>query len=145
MTTFKLLSTTGDQSVEFAVGRILVVGRAVASDFPIYDPTVSRRHAELTQRDGGVHVKDLGSSNGTFVGEERITEVVLSLGEPIVVEFGSGGPRLRIYVGGDDTVPALPEPEEVMEETRRKLPIIIIAAGILITAMIAVIWWHFAG
>jgi adenylate cyclase len=86
LTTFKLLSTIGDQSIEFAAGRILVVGRAVASDFPIYDPTVSRRHAEVTLRDGGVHVKDLGSSNGTFVNGEQITEAIAAADD--IITFG---------------------------------------------------------
>lgn len=86
MTTFKLLSTSGDQSVELSPGRVLVVGRAVASDFPIYDPTVSRRHAELTLRDGGVHVRDLGSSNGTFLNGEQITEAMTSADD--IITFG---------------------------------------------------------
>ena len=86
MTTFKLLSTIGDQSVDLVAGRVLVVGRAVTSDFPIYDPTVSRRHAELTLQDGGVHVKDLGSSNGTFVNGEQIAEAVTHADD--IVTFG---------------------------------------------------------
>ncbi len=86
MTEFKLLSTTGDQSVEITPGRTLVVGRAVTSDFPIYDPTVSRRHAELTLQDGGVHVKDLGSSNGTFVNGERVAEASVHADD--IITFG---------------------------------------------------------
>jgi len=42
---FKLLSTTGEQSIDLQPGRTIVVGRAVTSDVPIYDPTISRRHA----------------------------------------------------------------------------------------------------
>ena len=76
MTTYKLLSTTGDQSVDVTPSQTLIVGRAVTSDIPIYDPTVSRQHAELALADGGVHVKDLGSSNGTFVNGEQIAEHV---------------------------------------------------------------------
>lgn len=86
MTTFKLLSTTGDQTVEIDPSKTLVVGRAVTSDVPIYDPTVSRRHAELSHSDGGVHVQDLGSANGTFVNGTRITE--MSAGEGDIVTFG---------------------------------------------------------
>lgn len=33
------------------------------------DPEVSRVHAQLSWRDGGWWLEDLGSSNGTFVGE----------------------------------------------------------------------------
>ena len=86
VTTFKLLSTTGDQTVEIDPSKTLVVGRAVTSDVPIYDPTVSRRHAELSARDGGVHVLDLGSANGTFVNGTRITDT--TAGEGDIVTFG---------------------------------------------------------
>jgi adenylate cyclase len=83
---FKLLSTSGEQTVEIVPGRTFVVGRAVTSDIPVYDPTVSRRHAELALRDEGVRVVDLGSSNGTFVNGSRITDAVVGDGD--VLTFG---------------------------------------------------------
>ena len=83
---FKLLSTTGDQSIELQSGRALVVGRAVTSDVPIYDPTISRRHAEVALSDRGVKVKDLGSSNGTFLNGARVTEAEASAND--IVTFG---------------------------------------------------------
>lgn len=86
MSQFKLLSTTGDQTIELASGQATVVGRAATSDAPVYDPTVSRQHAELTLQDGGVKVRDLGSSNGTFVNGTRIAESVAQNGD--VVTFG---------------------------------------------------------
>ena len=45
--TLKLISFTGDQDFDLAVDHVYVVGRAVTSDIPIFDPTISRRHAEL--------------------------------------------------------------------------------------------------
>ncbi len=86
MRAFKLLNTAGDQTVDLTKPRSLTVGRAVTSDVPIYDPTVSRRHAELTLSDGGVKVKDLGSSNGTFVNGTRVTETTAVHGD--IVAFG---------------------------------------------------------
>jgi adenylate cyclase len=83
---FKLESTAGDITIDLTQPRAVVVGRAVTSDQPIYDPTVSRRHAEVSVADGGVRVLDLGSSNGTFVNGTRITETVVSDGD--VVTFG---------------------------------------------------------
>ena len=64
----------------------MVVGRAVTSDLPIYDPTVSRHHAELSLTDTGVHVADLGSSNGTFVNGTPIDQATAVNGD--VVTFG---------------------------------------------------------
>src|SRR5512147_129930 len=72
--TFKLVSFTGDQDFELAADHPFVVGRAVTSDIPIFDPTISRRHAELRVVKGGVQVRDLGSSNGTFINGTRVTE-----------------------------------------------------------------------
>jgi len=83
---FKLLSTSGDQSIEFSPGRTLVVGRAVTSDVPIYDPTISRRHAEISLINSGVRVKDLGSSNGTLLNGVRITQA--DAGPNDVITFG---------------------------------------------------------
>ncbi len=50
------------------------LGRSAESTFQLLDATVSRRHAMfLIDGEGGVHVTDLGSTNGTFVEGERIS------------------------------------------------------------------------
>src|SRR5437016_5350684 len=90
---FKLLSTTGEQSIDLQPGRNIVVGRAVTSDVPIYDPTISRRHAEVSLTDGGVKVKDAGSSNGTFLNGARITEAIAV--ENDVITFGKVAFRVK--------------------------------------------------
>jgi adenylate cyclase len=65
------------------------VGRDPVSDLPILDPAVSRRHAELRvdERDALVHVTDLGSRNGTWINNARITRAVLRPGDRIA--FGT--------------------------------------------------------
>jgi adenylate cyclase len=70
---YRLVSFSDDQSFELPPGRSLVVGRGINSDIAIYDPTISRRHAELMIGTDGVHVRDLGSSNGTCINGTRIT------------------------------------------------------------------------
>ena len=90
---FKLLSTTGDQSIDLAPGRAVIVGRAVTSDVPVYDPTISRQHAELVLTDGGVRIKDLGSSNGTFLNGARIDEAVAT--DSDVITFGKVAYRVK--------------------------------------------------
>ena len=102
---FKLLSTSGDQSIDLLPGRTLVVGRAVTSDVPIYDPTISRKHAEIALADGGVRVKDLGSSNGTFLNGARVTEV--EAGPNDVVTFGKVAFRVS------EVTPPAPRPQVV--------------------------------
>jgi adenylate cyclase len=73
MRSYHLVSDSGDQSFELPPGKRLVVGRGLSSDIALYDPTISRRHAELTARSDGVQIKDLGSSNGTFVNGAKVT------------------------------------------------------------------------
>ncbi|MBA3521034.1 MAG: FHA domain-containing protein [Gemmatimonadales bacterium] len=72
MPAFRLVSTSGEQSFELPPGRSLVVGRGMTSDIAIYDPTISRRHAELSVGPDSVEVKDLGSSNGTCINGSRV-------------------------------------------------------------------------
>ena len=69
------------------------MGRAVTSDVPIYDPTISRKHAELRLTDGGVEVKDVGSSNGTFLNGARVTEALAA--ENDVITFGKVAFRVK--------------------------------------------------
>jgi len=102
---FKLLSTTGEQAIDLQPGRVVVVGRAVTSDVPIYDPTISRKHAELRLTDDGVHVTDAGSSNGTFLNGARIAEAIA--GEDDVITFGKVAFRVKVV-----TAPA-PRPQVV--------------------------------
>lgn len=78
MTTFTLVNITDNERFQLAAGRRYVVGRAVTSDLSLYDPTISRRHAELTPEDDGVRVRDLGSSNGTFINGNRIDSGLLT-------------------------------------------------------------------
>ena len=50
-----------------------LVGRGKDCTITIIDPSVSRIHGKLTvERNGGINVEDLKSSNGTFVNGERI-------------------------------------------------------------------------
>src|SRR5829696_579995 len=70
---FSLLSADGQSKYDVRDGAPMLVGRAPTCDVPVFDPTVSRRHAELSLIAGGVKVTDLGSANGTFVNGEKIT------------------------------------------------------------------------
>ena len=82
----KLVGTDGTQSFELREGASLIVGRAPNSDIPVFDPTISRRHAEVECGDGGFAIRDLGSSNGTFVNGDRVTHRAIAPGD--VLTFG---------------------------------------------------------
>jgi len=74
------------------------------------DIDASSRHAELRAGDEGWVLVDVGSSNGTFVDGRRVTETPIATGEAVLVEFGPGGPRLRLFIGDDEQVAALAAP-----------------------------------
>jgi predicted ATPase len=61
----------------------LTIGRGNTSDIILDDPRVSRRHAQISYRAHAIILADLGSSNGTFVGGERIAERALHDGDTI--------------------------------------------------------------
>jgi EAL domain-containing protein (putative c-di-GMP-specific phosphodiesterase class I) len=50
------------------------IGRDEASDLPIHSSRVSRKHAVILREDGRCSIRDLGSTNGTSVNGEKITE-----------------------------------------------------------------------
>jgi hypothetical protein len=96
------------QRQEFSGQERLSIGRHPKCDVSFdahRDLDASSRHAELRSGEEGYVLHDVGSSNGTFVGGERVSEIPVPPGQSVVVEFGSGGPQLRIWVGEDDMAP----------------------------------------
>jgi pSer/pThr/pTyr-binding forkhead associated (FHA) protein len=62
-----------------------VLGRAESCDLRVPLLSVSRRHCELALEGDNVKVRDLGSSNGTYVNNQRITEQELAAGDRLVI------------------------------------------------------------
>lgn len=51
----------------------VIVGRSPSATLVLEDDYASGRHARFFPQDGAWWVEDLGSTNGTFVGRERVT------------------------------------------------------------------------
>jgi pSer/pThr/pTyr-binding forkhead associated (FHA) protein len=67
-------------------GSIRTVGRATGADFIVDAPLVSRVHCRLTVApDGSLEVRDLESTNGTFVNGHRIERARLKSGDRVGV------------------------------------------------------------
>src|SRR5216117_3360896 len=58
-------------------------GRGFANDFKIENPSVSSSHCQIVLESGRAVIRDLGSTNGTFVNRAPITEAVLQPGQTI--------------------------------------------------------------
>jgi DNA-binding NtrC family response regulator len=101
---------SGDDRGKEAIleGGTLLIGKHPDVDLNLSDNTVSRYHAELALLSDGVRVRDLNSTNGTFVGETRIESVVLQTGSEVKV----GKTRIEL-------LPAdVPAPDVPSEATR---------------------------
>lgn len=59
------------------------IGRGFANDVKIPDGSVSGSHCQITVGDGGAIIKDLGSTNGTFVNRAPVREAPLASGQSV--------------------------------------------------------------
>jgi hypothetical protein len=79
--------------------KVVRAGRHPESDIFLDDITVSRRHVEITPKDGGAYsLRDVGSLNGTYVNRERIDEVELAPGDEVQI----GKFKLVYLVAGNE-------------------------------------------
>lgn len=75
-----------------------IIGRDAGNQIVINDKLISRHHAQLSFLDNGqVTIKDLGSSNGTFVNGNRVNEAYLNSGD--ILKCGT------VFVNWDQYVP----------------------------------------
>lgn len=70
---FRLVAATGESTLDLLRGRTYTVGRLAQCDLALRDATVSRHHAELAVDGTTVSLRDLDSTNGTFLNGRRIT------------------------------------------------------------------------
>ncbi|HSE49029.1 MAG TPA: FHA domain-containing protein [Terriglobales bacterium] len=75
----------------------LRIGRAPKEEgrIQIVHPTISENHAEITATPAGATVRDLASSNGTFVNGQRVSERLLQDGD--LIQFGDCDAKLLLY------------------------------------------------
>lgn len=77
----------------FEVGHSAVIGRDPFCEVVLQEAAVSRRHAEIEWSYQGYVLRDLGSSNGTFVNAAEVGEVLLADGD--LIEVGLVQMRFR--------------------------------------------------
>ena len=70
------------------------VGRVDDNAFQIADASVSSHHCEIVQQGNDILVRDLNSTNGSYINGEQITEKVLKPGQ--ILRLGSIDVRLEV-------------------------------------------------
>src|ERR1700730_9275934 len=91
----RLISPDGTKTYDLRDGVPLIVGRAPTCDLPVFHPTISRRHAELTSDGLVMSLRDLGASNGTFLNGAKIEKGKAVIDD--LLAFGKVGFRLESF------------------------------------------------
>src|SRR5687767_6813606 len=95
---------------------VVRLGRRDDNDFQIDDPTVSTVHCELRVNGDAVVVRDLGSSNGTFINGQQIREESLAVGETLMLG------EVEMILEPTPVTVAIPKWEEPKNDAPAQLP-----------------------
>jgi pSer/pThr/pTyr-binding forkhead associated (FHA) protein len=88
--------TLGDEIKTFPIRPgIAHIGRSTVNDIVINHPTISQKHASIEYSRTGVMLKDLGSTNGTYVAGQAVKEKFLNVQDS--VQFGAVH---ALFIGG---------------------------------------------
>ena len=97
----KLISIDGDRPIVLTKDVTVVGRKRGVCDVYIDRSSVSKLHCVIVKTDGLLFIRDLGSTNGTKVNEQRVTRGALLPGD----ELAFANARFRVYLGPDETEP----------------------------------------
>jgi DNA-binding NtrC family response regulator len=105
----RLLIVKGpDRGETIAIGDLaMTIGSGPGNEILLTDPTISRRHLVIEPRPEGVVLRDLGSTNGSFVQGARFQELTLGFGTEVTI-----GQTTLKYVPQEETLDLAPSDEE---------------------------------
>src|SRR6267378_4536078 len=89
-------SATDRATFRMPIGAVKTIGRSTGAEFMLDAPLVSRLHCQLSATPEALEVKDLDSTNGTFVNDARVTSAKLRAGDRLKV----GRVELRVSMIG---------------------------------------------
>jgi pSer/pThr/pTyr-binding forkhead associated (FHA) protein len=110
----RLVLFTRDRTWEVPLQDVdaVTIGRAEDNQVAVDLDNVSRRHAEVVRKGGGWLLRDLGSTNGTWLKGERVDQVILQEGDVFRV-----GPAQVVFKGGANV-----EAMTMLDETFAHMP-----------------------
>ena len=112
----KLVVVGGDAKMkEIRLKLPAIVGRGKGSTLQLPHALVSRQHCEIFEANGKLMVRDLGSLNGTFINNQRITEAELPAGE--LLSIGTVTFR-AVYELDANQVPPATDPNKTVPESK---------------------------
>src|SRR5207244_3458608 len=95
------------------------IGRVEDNTFQIAEPSVSSHHCEILLRGSDVVVRDLNSTNGTYVNGEKITESVIKPGQTLRL----GQIEMRLETESSGAASSLPPPGSTPTPSPGKRPV----------------------
>ncbi|MBI5763182.1 MAG: Flp pilus assembly complex ATPase component TadA [Planctomycetes bacterium] len=142
MATLEIKTKDQSRTVSFD-GLRFTIGRLEGNDLILADPASSRKHCVIEKTADGFKLVDLGSHNGTWIGENKVVEAMLRPGEP----FRIGATFIRIIADAkqpklDDDIPPVAELIEDEDSPDEELPPsqpdrAVVATNIAVRAMAA--------
>src|SRR5262249_5208660 len=119
-------SQDGGEREVALVSPVSTIGKTPDNTIVVTDSAISRKHAQIEQRQVQCFIKDLGSSNGTFLNGAKIDDQGTPLNEGD--EIGLGRTKMRFHLTADisqmETVespqvePSLPRASTMIDEVK---------------------------
>ncbi len=106
MSKFVLTGLTHPGEFELEPG-FNTLGRNPTNDYRVHDATVSSFHCEIVLSNDSVLVRDLGSTNGTFIDNQPVHEGQLAPGQ--ILRLGSAELRLESQLMAEPVEISIPE------------------------------------
>lgn len=120
------------KSYQLNPGRTYIIGRDPDCDLVSANPTVSRQHLELSHSNGEWHMRDLGSSGGTFVDSRRVTDMAIRGVQSAYLGDSDSGERVVLQAAGQ-------QPVSLTKKLDSRTSRLVVLSGVSVVALVAIV------